>query len=256
MKRIFLLFFVLTAAAGCKKEQKKPTPPPANDKLLLTSIIDVNATSPDTIHIEKFTYDENFRRIKETSVNAGSEDNTILNYTYDSSGNLTSINYGSTPDGLSYTYKNDVPFTQFDRVAPGSLNNYTVSNGKVTAVAYNGSSGTMEGITYDGNNIIKVEDVIDPFDSVTITFKYGTKKDIFYSSGFKWYYGYQYPYLPLLSQNELTEQVITLPDGSILKTTYTYVYNDQGYPTQYTMYSGDGNVTGKGYYTYKTVHVN
>lgn len=251
MKKPFLLVLLIVIITSCRKNTDDKPKPDTGNQLLLTSIIDVNANSPDTLHIEKFMYDENNRRIKETSVNPISGDNAVLSYIYDGNGNLSAVYFDSAMHGTSFTYQNNVPLTQSQTAQADSVNSFNTANGKVTGILYYGSPRTRETITYQGKNIINVKDNIGAADSVIIAFKYGSKKDIYNTCGFKWYYGYQYPYLPLSGQNEIIEQDITLPDGTFLKQTYTYEYNTEGYPVQYTMYNNQGVVNGRGYYTYK-----
>lgn len=230
MKKQLMLFIAITSLAwtACKKNDSNPIPDNQN---LLTRIteMDANDTTLTTV-----SYDNN-KRISTVKTSDGSESN----FTYNGNNLVTIENKADAENKtiLQVTYENEKPSTAVYAIyEDGELHNkykvsYILTGNAVSQILMKDSTNTTEVaktvITYQNNNIAKVESYYDGHLSNTQNYTYGNKRSIFSSTSLKYVID---PFtLQLFSDNEVTKETSTFGDSS-QETTHAYTYDENGFP--------------------------
>jgi YD repeat-containing protein len=225
MKKNIVLFIVATSIAftACKKNNNN-NPVPEN-KQLLSKVTETSAT--DTT-ITNLTYDNN-KRLSLIKTSDGEE--TKLTY---NGNDLVGIEnkFDSEKTTLKVTYNNGKPASAVysiyeDNALAEKFNvTYTLTGDAVTEILFKDSTNTpvyRNVITYQNNNITKVETFSGNNSLGKQEFTYGTKKSMFYNSRVK--YVVDMLTVNLYSANEaLTEK------SALMEKTNAYTYDSNGYP--------------------------
>jgi hypothetical protein len=255
-----LLVASLLFTFACKKSNSggsTDTPPTTKPKKYLTRIITVssipgpNGTATTTTSSTYYTYDSKKRL---STVKNG---DVVITYTYADDGNLYTINTMSSPTNSSIA-----EFTYAD----GKLKQYTLKSFKGNQVqsetpyvyVYEGDKVTeihweiyYVKYTYDSNgNIVKVFNYGDP--QFSLIYTYDNKKSMFANAPAK------YPTVGDLggrsfSNNNMVTSTTEGLNQNVLST-FTYNYDDEGYPTGAVMTASIANaITSKYTYEYSTL---
>ena len=239
-KQLFTLFLaVATTFVACKDDNDSIPDVESPGKLLSK----VTETEDGEITVYNLTYDNNKRLTSYKEQNNAE----AANFTYDANGNITKLEFveGESKTVFEVTYNNGVPTTgkfrsDDDDIEEDLILTYTVVNNQVTEITQ--KLGTLEYgksiITYQNGNVAKVvTEITLPVDeeldeipdlSSTITYTYGTKKNMFPSAGFKYMIDPMGLSARFFAKNEILSEKY---EGFInATTTYQYTYDSDSYP--------------------------
>lgn len=230
MKKQLVLFIAITSLAwtACKKDNSNPTP---ENKQLLTKVTE---TVADDNTVTMLTYD-NDKRISTVKTNDGEE--TKFTYNGDNLVTVENLADAENKTVLQITYAAGKPETGVYTIyADGVVDDkykvtYTLTGDAVTQILMKDSTNTTEisksVITYQTNNISKVENYFGGALVNTQEYTYGNKKSMFHNSKIKYVVD---PFaLQLFSANEVTKQKFTLGNNTT-ETAHVYTYDDNGFP--------------------------
>ncbi|MBC9930924.1 hypothetical protein [Chitinophaga qingshengii] len=194
--------------------------------------------------IRRYVYKTTFKWVN--NLCAGSVADSLYNYTADMDGKVINKNFSSGDILSSYDYN----------PSSGQLNGLTLLPGKWTSAPY-----TSLKYEYDAKgNISRVEctqpsSIIGPgtgpgIDVYTITFEYDNHPNPFYTMYKK--YGMILPALQQfatqMTPNNPVKMQLKVDPQLELTLTFSYEYNEAGYPVKIISNGGDGKVT---YITYR-----
>jgi YD repeat-containing protein len=239
-KQLFTLFLAAaTTFVGCKDDNDSIPDVDKPSKLLSK----VTETEDGVSTVYNLTYDNNKRLTSYKEQN----NTEAANFTYDTNGNITKLEFveGQSKTVFEITYNNGIPATgkfrsDDDDIDEDMILTYTVANNQVTEIKQ--KLGTLEygksTITYQNGNVAKVvtkvtlpegEELAEiPDLSSTITYTYGSKKNMFPSAGFKYLLDPMGLSARFFAKNEIASEKF---EGFInATTTYQYTYDSDGFP--------------------------
>lgn len=239
-KQLFTLFLAAaTTFVGCKDDND--TIPDVDKPGKLLSKITETEDGVSTVY--NLTYDNNKRLTSYKEQN----NTEAANFTYDANGNITKLEFveGQSKTVFEVAYSNGVPTTgkfrsDDDDIEEDLILGYKVTNNQVTEITQ--KLGTLEygkaTITYQNGNVAKVvseitlpegEDLEElPDLSTTLTYTYGSKKNMFPNAGFKFIVDPMGLSARFFAKNEIASEKI---EGMInATTTYQYTYDSDGFP--------------------------
>ncbi|TWR31143.1 hypothetical protein FPZ43_01290 [Mucilaginibacter pallidiroseus] len=236
MKNFMALAIVALSLSACTKNND--TQPDVNtepNKLLLDSVI--TYTTSGKI-VTDYDYDSNNNLIAAYESESDSYSTSVVKhlYTYDAQNNLVKsvITRGSSIATFNYNYQNNIPtvvdYTNTSETPATFTTKITVQNDKVSVsetTSPNGDGG-ITSFLYNEQNLIKesVQSKTSSYNQ-TISYDFGTNHNPYLNTGNKW----KLPDVPYANKNEILTET-SLNNGSSSTTTYTYAYNQDGYPTK------------------------
>ena len=239
-KQLFTLFLAAaTTFVGCKDDND--TIPDVDKPGKLLSKITETEDGVSTVY--NLTYDNNKRLTSYKEQN----NTESANFTYDANGNITKLEFveGEGKSVIEVTYNNGVPASakfrsDSDDIEDDVIFTYKLANNQVTEITQ--KLGTLEygkaTITYQNGNVAKVVSVITlpegedleevPNLNTTLTYAYGSKKNMFPNAGFKFILDPMGLSARFFAKNEIvSEKIEGIFDAT---TTYQYTYDSDGYP--------------------------